>query len=49
MMPELFPQEQTILERRFMQFVPFGIDGRGERVRDVSGIVIRDNVEYLEE
>lgn len=49
MMQELFPQDQTILERRFMQFVPFGIDGRGERVRDVSGIVIRDNVEYLEE
>ncbi|HJT20914.1 MAG TPA: ATP-binding protein [Nitrospira sp.] len=45
----LLPPEQTILQRPFMQFPPFGIDGRGERVRDVSGIIIRDNVDYMEE
>lgn len=46
---DLLSTEHTILERPFMQFVPFGVDERGNRVRDVSGIVIRDNVDYLEE
>ena len=45
----LFPPEQTILDRPFMQFTPFGIDGLGKRVGDVSGIIILDNVEFLEE
>lgn len=49
MSQQFFPPEQTILERPFMQFTPFGIDGRGKRVGDVSGIIILDNVEYLEE
>ena len=48
-MSQLLPAEHTILERPFMQFPPFGINGRGERVRDVSGIIIRDNVDYMEE
>jgi signal transduction histidine kinase len=46
---ELFPPEQTILDRPLMQFVPFGVDEQGERIRDVSGMIVRDNVEYLEE
>ena len=46
---ELFPPERTILNRPFMQFVPFGVDEQGERIRDVSGMIVRDNVEYLEE
>ncbi len=45
----LFSPEQTILDRPFMQFTPFGVDGRGQRVGDVSGIIILDNVEFLEE
>jgi len=45
----LLSQDHTILERGAMQFVPFGVDAQGEPVRDVSGIVIRDNVDYLEE
>lgn len=45
----LLPPEKTILDRPFMQFTPFGVDGRGKRIGDVSGIVILDNVEYLEE
>ncbi len=45
----LFPADQTILDRPFMQFTPFGVDGRGKRIGDVSGIVVLDNVEYLEE
>ncbi len=46
---ELLPPERTILDRAYMQFVPFGVDERGERIRDVSGMIVRDNVEYLEE
>src|SRR5262245_8212465 len=48
-MSQLLSPEHTILERLFMQFPPFGVGGRGERVRDVSGIIIRDNVDYMEE
>ncbi|HMU54401.1 MAG TPA: response regulator [Nitrospira sp.] len=45
----LLSQDHTILERGTMQFVPFGVDVQGEPIRDVSGIVIRDNIDYLEE
>lgn len=49
MAEELLPKTQTILERPFMKFVPFGADERGDRVKDVSGMIVHDNVEYLEE
>jgi signal transduction histidine kinase/ActR/RegA family two-component response regulator len=49
MTEELLPQTRTILERPYMKFVPFGVDERGERVNDVSGMIVHDNVEYLEE
>jgi len=32
-----------------MEYRPFGEDPRGEKIRDVSGMTIRANVEYLEE
>lgn len=46
---QLLSPDHTILDRPFMQFAPFGTDERGERIRDVSGMIVRDNVEYLEE
>lgn len=46
---DLLPPDQTILERPFMAYRPFGVDERGERIQDFGGMVIRDNVEYLEE
>ncbi|HXH85833.1 MAG TPA: GAF domain-containing protein, partial [Nitrospira sp.] len=32
-----------------MEFRPFGKDARGENIQDVSGLLIRDDLEYLEE
>jgi signal transduction histidine kinase len=32
-----------------MEFPPFGVDESGQKIRDVSGVTIRANVEYLEE
>src|SRR5690348_16545004 len=46
---KLLSPEHRILERRFMAFPPFGKDSHGEPVRDMGGVSIRSNVEYLEE
>ena len=45
----LLSPDHTILERPFMEFRPFGVDDRGESIQDFAGMVIKDNVEYLEE
>ena len=46
---ELLPKDHSILERPFMLFRPFGVAPNGEKIRDVSGITVKANVEYLEE
>ena len=46
---ELLSADHTILERPFLQFRPFGEDEQGEKISDVSGLLIRDNVEYLQD
>jgi signal transduction histidine kinase len=46
---ELLSADHTILERPFLHFRPFGEDERGQKISDVSGLLIRDNVEYLQE
>ncbi|TAL08575.1 MAG: response regulator [Nitrospirae bacterium] len=46
---DLLSKGHTILERPFMLFRPFGEDERGEKIEDIGGMVIRDNVEFLEE
>lgn len=46
---ELLSKDHSILERPFMQFRPFGVTPGGQKIRDVSGITIKANVEYLEE
>ena len=46
---ELLSKEHSILERPFMLFRPFGVTPDGQKIRDVSGVTIKANVEYLEE
>ena len=48
-MTQLLSKDHTILEKGFMEHRPFGIDPRGENIRDVSGLTVKANVEYLEE
>ena len=44
----LLPKDRTILEREVMEFRPFGLDERGDTIRDLSGMSIRAIVVYLE-
>lgn len=48
-MPILLPLEHRILEKGCLEHRPFGSRPNGEKIRDVSGVVVRANVEYLEE
>ena len=48
-MVQYLPKTHRILEREFMEFRPFGKEINGETIRDLSGVSIRSNVEYLEE
>jgi len=48
-MPELLSKHHTILERPFMEFVPFGVNPDGTKVRDTTGVKIRAFADYLEE
>ena len=44
----LLSPDHRILEWCFMVFPPFGKDSQGEAIRDMGGVSIRSNVEYLE-
>lgn len=46
---EFLSKEHPILEKGCMEYRPFGVDPAGRKIRDVSGMTIRANVEYLEE
>ena len=43
------PKERTILEQPFMRFRPFGVDENGTKIRDISGMIVKANVDQLEE
>ncbi len=45
----LLPKTQSILAQPFMRFRPFGVTPEGKKIRDVSGVTIKANIEYLEE
>ncbi len=45
----LLPKTQSILDRPVMQFRPFGLTPDGAKIRDVSGVTVRAQVDYLEE
>ena len=47
-MTELLSKDHTILERPFMEFRPFGRDQNGDKIRDISGTIVKANVENLE-
>ena len=48
-MSELLSKQHRILEKGMMEFRPFGVDERGKKIRDASGVTVCSNVEYLEE
>ena len=48
-MNDLLNKTHRILEKGIMEFRPFGRDPKGEKIRDVSGMTVRANVEYLNE
>lgn len=48
-MVELRPKDRSILEKGALQYPPFGVDAEGAKIRDVSGVTVRANVEFLEE
>ena len=48
-MTELLPKEHTILERPFMEFRPFGVNEQGDKIRDLSGTIVKANVVHLQE
>ena len=47
LMTELLSKDHTILERPFMEFLPFGVDAQGEKISDISGVIVLSNIEYL--
>jgi len=48
-MKESLPKSHRILERGAMAFQPFGQHPNGTNIRDVSGVTVRANVEFLED
>src|SRR5678816_4905136 len=48
-MMTILSKEHTILEKGVMEFRPFGIDEHGQKIRDISGVIVKASVEYLEE
>jgi signal transduction histidine kinase/CheY-like chemotaxis protein len=46
-MIELLSKEHSILEQPFMEFLPFGVDAQGDKIGDISGVIVLSNVEYL--
>jgi hypothetical protein len=48
-MAQLLAKDRRILERRFMEYQPFGVSRGGQKIRDVSGATVRANVEHLQE
>ena len=46
-MTELLSKDHSILERPFMEFLPFGVDAQGDKISDISGVIVLSNVEYL--
>ncbi len=45
----LLSKEHTILEKGAMEFRPFGMDEKGEKIRDVTGIKVNAYITHLEE
>ncbi len=48
-MIEQLPKDRRIIEKGAMEYRPFGTNADGTMIRDVSGIIIRSIVDYLED
>src|SRR5512145_2354587 len=46
-MKEILYRDNSILKRPFMEFLPFGVDAQGEKICDISGVIVQSNVQYL--
>lgn len=46
-MTDLLSKDHSILERPFMEFRPFGLNDRGEKICDISGVIVQSNVDYM--
>ena len=46
--PSLLPKDHSILERKYMEFRPFGVDEYGDKIRDVTGMSVRATAIFLE-
>ena len=46
---QLLSKKHRIIERGPMEFRPFGTDVNGQKIRDITGVAVRANLEYLEE
>jgi signal transduction histidine kinase len=46
---ELLSKDHRILEKGAMEFRPYGANPDGTKIRDVSGIIVRSIVDYLED
>lgn len=48
-MTKFLAKDHTILERPFMEFPPYGVNEQGEKINDISGVLVKGKLEYLEE
>ncbi len=48
-MPKLLSKTHSIIEKGVMEFRPFGHELNGERIQDVSGVIVRANLDYLQD
>jgi signal transduction histidine kinase len=44
---EMAAPKPSILERPMMEFRPFGVDAEGQKICDITGVIVQSNVEYL--
>ncbi len=48
-MTGLLPKSHRIIEKGLMEFRPFGQERDGQRIQDVSGVIVRANLDYLKD
>ncbi|HHT9117398.1 MAG TPA: sensor histidine kinase [Candidatus Hypogeohydataceae bacterium YC38] len=48
-MEGLLPPEHKITERRYMRYIPFGVDEEGKKIEDARGHVVTTMLDYVKE
>ena len=46
-MTDLLSSDHSILERPFMEFFALWLERQGEKISDISGVVVQSNVDYM--